>query len=91
LNVELLNNVSKAHELWRDARAPLERVNMSAREKAARIEMIAFQLSELDKVAPKPGEDDALARSAACWRMQDRLSRLSTEAYGLLYENEAPR
>jgi DNA repair protein RecN (Recombination protein N) len=89
LNAELLNDVSKTHELWRDARGALERVNMSAREKAARIEMISFQLSELDKVAPKAGEDEALAAERSVLANADRLSRLSSEAYGLLYENEA--
>jgi DNA repair protein RecN (Recombination protein N) len=89
LNGELLNAVREAHEHWRDARGALERVNMSAREKAARIEMISFQLSELDKVSPKPGEDDTLAAERSVLANADRLSRLSTEAYGLLYENEA--
>ncbi len=89
LNVELLNNVSQAHALWRDARAALERTNMSAREKAARIEMISFQLSELDKLSPRAGEDDALSSERGVLANADRLSRLSTEAYGLLYENES--
>ena len=88
LNVALLNNVSQAHEHWRDARAALERTHMSAREKAARIEMISFQSSELDKVAPKAGEDEALTAERGVLANADRLSRLSTEAYGLLYENE---
>jgi DNA repair protein RecN (Recombination protein N) len=89
VNVELLNRTGEAFDSWREARAALERTNMSAREKAARVEMIAFQLSELDKVAPAAGEDDALAAERSVLANADRLSRLSTESYALLYENEA--
>ncbi len=88
LSVNLLEHTSETYEQWREARAALERTNMSAREKAARVEMISFQLSELDKVQPKAGEDDALAAERSVLANADRLSRLSTEAYGLLYENE---
>ena len=32
---------------------------MDAREKTARLDLIAFQLGEIEKAVPKPGEDEA--------------------------------
>ncbi|MEI6246432.1 MAG: AAA family ATPase, partial [Acidobacteriota bacterium] len=85
---ELLASVAERYEAWRDARAALDRTQLSEREKAARIELINFQLSEIDKVGPKAGEDEQLADERVMLANADRLSRLSTEAYGALYESE---
>ncbi|TAK15754.1 MAG: DNA repair protein RecN [Acidobacteria bacterium] len=85
---ELLHRTRDAFEAWREARAALERTQMSAREKAARIELLSFHLGEIDKVNPQAGEDESLAAERSVLANADRLSRLSNEAYGLLYENE---
>ena len=53
---------------WTDVRSlreQLERSRMDAREKAARLDLIAFQLGEIEKAAPKPGEDEELGSDAA--------------------------
>ena len=68
---------------WRDAVAALERTRMDDRERRARIEMAAFQLQEIDKVAPTAGEDDRLAAERLVLANADRLSRLSAEAFGV--------
>ena len=39
-------------------REQLERSRMDAREKTARLDLIAFQLGEIEKAAPKAGEDE---------------------------------
>ena len=44
----------------RAGRVAHSRSTISEREKAARIELISFQLGEIDKVGPKPGEDEQL-------------------------------
>jgi DNA repair protein RecN (Recombination protein N) len=73
---------------WRDAVAALERTRMGERERRARIEMASLQLQEIEKVAPLPDEDDRLAAERLVLANADRLSRLSAEAFALLYENE---
>lgn len=88
VSAPLLARVATAHDVWREARAALERTHLSAREKAARIELLSFHLSEIDKVGPAAGEDDALAAERGVLANADRLSRLSSEAYALLYESE---
>ncbi len=85
---ELLASVAERFEAWREARAALDRTQLSEREKAARIELINFQLGEIEKVGPKPGEDEQLADERVMLANADRLSRLSTEAYSALYDSE---
>jgi DNA repair protein RecN (Recombination protein N) len=80
--------VAAAYGDWRAAAEALERTRLSAREKAARIEWVTFQLQDLDRLAPTTGEDDALQAERTVLANADRLTRLSTEAYGALYEGE---
>ena len=85
----LLQKVADAHATWREARAALDRTQLSEREKAARLDLIAFQLGEIDKVGPLAGEDERLADERQVLANADRLSRLSTEAYAALYESDS--
>ena len=73
---------------WRAALAALDRTRLDDREKRARIDMASFQLHEIDKVAPRAGEDERLAAERMVLANADRLSRLSTEAYAALYDGE---
>jgi DNA repair protein RecN (Recombination protein N) len=75
-------------EEWRDAASALDRTRLDDREKRARIEIASFQLQEIDKAAPRAGEDDLLAAERTLLANADRLSRLSTEAYAALYDGE---
>jgi DNA repair protein RecN (Recombination protein N) len=50
--------------------------------------MATFQLEEIDKVAPRAGEDERLSAERARLANADRLARLSAEAYALLYDGE---
>jgi DNA repair protein RecN (Recombination protein N) len=81
-------NVARAFAEWqrlRDARAQLA---TRQRENAARAEFLAFQLAEIDRVAPRPAEDDELAASRQVLANADKLQRLCAEAYQLLYEGD---
>ena len=57
-------------------------------EKAARLDLIAFQLGEIEKAAPKPGEDDELAPTKQVLASAERIQRLCEEAYAALYESD---
>src|SRR5688500_706698 len=62
---------------------------MDARERAARIELVSFHLEEIEKVAPKAAEDDALAAERQVLSNAERLTRLSAEAYTALYDGDS--
>ena len=72
----------------RTLREQLDRSRMDAREKDARLDLIAFQLSEIDKAAPRPGEDDELAATKQILASAERVQRLCEESYSSLYESD---
>jgi DNA repair protein RecN (Recombination protein N) len=84
-----LDALGARYAAWREARQALERTHLSDREKAARIELVEFQLSEIEKVMPVAGEDEQLAAERNVLANADKLGRLSGEAYAALYEDEA--
>ena len=45
-------------------------------------------MTEIDRVAPKPGEDDELGSQRVVLANADKLQRLSTDAYQALYEGD---
>jgi DNA repair protein RecN (Recombination protein N) len=80
--------VASAHAAWAAARDALAATQMDARERAARIELLSFQLGEIDKVEPLEDEDEQLAATRQVLANADRLQRLGQEAYQVLYEDE---
>jgi DNA repair protein RecN (Recombination protein N) len=65
-----------------------ERLALDIREKARREEYLQFQLTEIRRAAPKPGEDDELSTSRQVLANAERLQRLCAEAYTGLYEGD---
>jgi DNA repair protein RecN (Recombination protein N) len=81
----------RVSEAWVEVRAlrdQLERSRMDDREKAARLDLITFQLGEIDKAAPRAGEDEALTATRQVLASADRVQRLCQEGYTALYEND---
>ena len=77
-----------AFEAWRAADAERARVLAASRDRDARLDLITFQLAELDKAAPKPGEDDDLASLRQVLASAERVERLCAESYASLYESD---
>lgn len=65
-----------------------ERLAASQRETAARVEFLQFQLGEIQRAAPRPGEDEELATARLVLSNADKLQRLCGEAYQALYEGD---
>ncbi len=81
-------DVAAAWASVRTLREQLERSRMDAREKAARLDLIAFQLGEIEKAAPKPGEDEELASTRQVLASAERIQRLCQESYSALYDSD---
>ena len=82
-------DVAARYQAWRDAQDALDRTKMDARERAARVEMVSYQLDEIEKAGPKAGEDESLAAERQVLANADRLTRLSGEAYAALYDGDS--
>ena len=86
---EMASSVAAAWTQVRTLRDQLERSRMDTREKAARLDLIAFQLGEIEKAAPKPGEDEELAATKQVLASAERIQRLCQEGYDALYDSDA--
>jgi DNA repair protein RecN (Recombination protein N) len=82
------DGVGAAFRQWQQIRDERARLAASEQQKASRAEFLAFQLSEIDKAAPQPGEDEELAATRHVLANADRLQRLCAEAYTALYEGD---
>jgi DNA repair protein RecN (Recombination protein N) len=80
--------VAGAFASLQNIRAERERLQTGEREKAARADFLTFQLAEIDRVAPKPGEDEELTAARRVLANADKLQRLCAHAYESLYEGD---
>ena len=80
--------VADSWRALRQVRDQLERSRMDGREKAARLELIAFQLGEIEKVRPVAGEDEELAATKHVLANAERVHRLCEESYAALYDSD---
>ena len=85
---DLAGRVADAWSRVRTLRDQLERSHMDAREKAARLDLIAFQLGEIEKAAPTAGEDETLAAARQVLASAGRIQTLCEESYAALYESD---
>ena len=77
--------------LWarvRELRDRLAGASMDARERAARLELVRFQLAEIDAVKPVAGEDVELEASRRVLANAERVDSLCRTAYAELYDDE---
>src|SRR5690242_2247772 len=68
---------------WDDVRAlreQIDRSRMDAREKSARLDLIAFQLAEIERASLKAGEDEELAAAKQVLASAERIQRLCEES-----------
>jgi DNA repair protein RecN (Recombination protein N) len=78
--------------LWRafqDARTSAEEAVMIARARGDREDLLRFQLSEIEKLAPRPNEEEELVEQIARLRHGAQLISLTTRADEALYSGEA--
>jgi len=80
--------VGQAFAEWQDVRDERRRLAANQRDSAARAELLEFQLTEIERAAPKPGEDEELAASRIVLANADKLQRLCGDAYQALYEGD---
>ncbi len=81
--------VSAAYDTMRAAAAELARVRKAIGDRDARLDIVTFQLGELDRAALRDGSEDAeLAATRQVLASADRVERLCAESYASLYESD---
>jgi len=82
------DRVRDAYATWERTEAEARRLREAAAARRDRLDVIAFQLGEIDGVAPVDGEDDELRGRRAVARHAVRLGELATSVLGRLAEQE---
>ncbi|MEW6322250.1 MAG: DNA repair protein RecN [Acidobacteriota bacterium] len=84
-----VEEAAEAYRSVRTLREALDRLRMDDRERAARLELVEFQLHELEQARlGAPDEDETLAHERQILRSADTIRQLSAEAYAELYDAE---
>lgn len=84
-------DVARVGAHWAALRALRERrdrARMDSRERAARLDLVSFQLDDIQKAAPLVGEDDELGALRQVLVNAERVQRLCAEGYDLVYDDE---
>ncbi len=82
-------SVSAAHQRWREAEQALGELRRDRRERERRLEMLRYQLDDIERAGLRPREDEELRQEKVRCQNAGRLASLCAEAYALLYEDEA--
>jgi DNA repair protein RecN (Recombination protein N) len=90
----LVGPLAAAFETMRASQEELARVRAAARDRESRLDLVTFQLGELDRAALKgvaagdAGEDSDLASLRQVLASAERVERLCSESYASLYESD---
>jgi DNA repair protein RecN (Recombination protein N) len=74
---------------WRAARERLEELEASRRDRSARLDMLQFQIEELQKAAPDAAQEEELQRDRSRLAHADRIRRAGETALAALSEDES--
>ncbi|MBS0395308.1 MAG: AAA family ATPase, partial [Proteobacteria bacterium] len=84
----LLEPVARLAREHRAVEAELHDLALAAAERDSRLELLRYQVQELEALALEPGEPEALAAEAQRLANRGRLAEAAQTALGLLYEGE---
>jgi len=82
------SKVAEAFHEWRRLQTDFDAFQMDEREKAARLDLLSFQVGELERAALRSGEDEELETARRVLSNAEKFRRLCDEAYGALYESD---
>jgi DNA repair protein RecN (Recombination protein N) len=80
--------VSATFREWKRLQSEFDAFQMDERERAARVDLLKFQVGELDKARLRAGEDEELETTRRVLSSADKLQRLCAEAYAALYDSD---
>lgn len=80
--------VASAYAEWKRLQSEFDAFQMDEREKAARLDLLTFQVRELENARLRAGEDEELETMRRVLSSADKLQRLSGEAYAALYDSD---
>ncbi|MBI4481311.1 MAG: DNA repair protein RecN [Acidobacteria bacterium] len=87
-NGEMRSRVVERCQLFRALERRLQMLQQGEQERLRRADLLKFQANEIEKVGPKPREDEELQAERRLLQNAEKLFSCAAEAYGLLYGDE---
>lgn len=85
---DLLNKVGEAHRLTSDLRARVQSLRIGQREREQRLDLLRFQVSEIEAVAPRAGEVEELEATMARLANLEKLAESAHTSLAALSSDE---
>ena len=82
------NDLSEKYRELAKTQREIENLREDEAQKLQLLDVLQFQVDEIKKINPQPGEDDALNEEKRRLNNVEKLSALGDESYLLLYDNE---
>jgi DNA repair protein RecN (Recombination protein N) len=82
------DQVAGAFRIWKRLQSEFDALQMDERERAARLDLLKFQVGELGNARLRAGEDEELETTRRVLSNADKLQRLCGEAYAALYDSD---
>ncbi len=87
--VGLRKQVSEAFAVWKNSLKALEKLNEEYAERERTLDVLQYQVSEIDSLSPQAGEDEQLAAERKLLAHSEKILQLGDGAYSALYESDA--
>jgi DNA repair protein RecN (Recombination protein N) len=88
-NAALVNDVKTSYRKLRATARQLASLETNEQERLRQIDMLQFQIEEIRRINPQPGEQEALEDERNILVNRERILALATESYSALYESES--
>ncbi|MFP3903934.1 MAG: DNA repair protein RecN, partial [Armatimonadota bacterium] len=83
-HLELRGEYAEIHEEFTEARAELKKLQIDEQERARRLDMLSFQIDEIEKAGLQPGEEDELKSERKRLMAAEKLMEYLNRAIALL-------
>ena len=84
----LTTEVAAAYDRWRAIRQRLDEMQRAAQGRQSRLDLLSFQLNELQELGLKPGEFQIIEETLQRLSHADQLKQYAVGGYDLLYETD---
>ncbi|HHV64151.1 MAG TPA: DNA repair protein RecN [Peptococcaceae bacterium] len=85
-HLQLLNRVKAAYQNYRNILARERELLRLEKDRERREEILRYQIEEIERIAPQPGEESYLEKEKKFLQNAERIIKLVTEAYEDLYD-----
>ncbi len=82
-----LSETGAKYQQWKAASDALEQLDRTEQDRLRLADLWSYQVKEIEGVAPKPGEDDALEQEKRILQNVTRLEQSASAAYEALYDS----